>query len=516
MLQWLKKLFSVAQNVITEETEEPLPRGAFSTELPLKVTRQKLLERAEAMTFQKALPTTSYARAGMAMDDQGVQGVKAQLSLANGVSSPVQISWYANQGYIGPQVCALIAQHWLVSKACSMPGEDAIRQGYELIVQDEVNQVAVAERMKELDVQFRLNWNLVQFIKMGRIFGIRIAVFQVDTPNPQEYYENPFNPDGILPGSYKGISQIDPYWCSPELDSDATGNPSSPFFYEPTWWRVGSIRYHRTHLIIMRTDEVPDILKPTYVYGGIPIPQKIYERVYAAERTCNEAPELALTKRTTIYKTDLAMAAANEKDFEQILMQRSYYRNNYATSAIDREDDALQFDTSLTDLDAVIMTQYQIVAAASDVPATKLMGTQPKGFNTTGEYEERSYHEKLESLQAHYLTEFLDRHHLLVMRSIIAPELGIEPGNIGVKWNPIATMTPEQEATVNKTKAETDGSLLNSGAIDAEDIRSRLVNDRNSGYAGLSAEVPESDPEEESLSGEPETFEVEREDKEYE
>ena len=30
------------------------------------------------------------------------------------------------------------------------------------------------------------------------------------------------------------------------------------------------------------------------------------------------------------------------------------------------------------------MTQYQLAASVANVPATKLLGTQPKGFNATG------------------------------------------------------------------------------------------------------------------------------------
>ena len=49
---------------------------------------------------------------------------------------------------------------------------------------------------------------------------------------------------------------------------------------------------------------MPDTLKPSYNYGGIPLPQLIYERVYAAERTANEAPQLALSKRTSVLKVN--------------------------------------------------------------------------------------------------------------------------------------------------------------------------------------------------------------------
>ena len=34
-------------------------------------------------------------------------------------------SWYSSQSFIGHQACGIIAQHWLVDKACTMPGHDS-------------------------------------------------------------------------------------------------------------------------------------------------------------------------------------------------------------------------------------------------------------------------------------------------------------------------------------------------------------------------------------------------------
>src|SRR5574337_2071882 len=190
---------------------------------------------------------------------------------------------------------------------------------------------------------------------MGRIFGIRVAMFKVDSTDP-EYYEKPFNLDGVAPGSYKGIVQIDPYWTAPELDGNAAAQPDTMHFYEPTWWIINGRRYHRSHLIIFRNSEPPDLLKPQYLYGGIPVPQQIMERVYAAERTANEAPQLAMTKRTNVWLTDMTRFASLGDEAISRIQQWSYFRDNFGVKLGDKEGDEFQqFDTTLTDLDQVIM-----------------------------------------------------------------------------------------------------------------------------------------------------------------
>ena len=169
---------------------------------------------------------------------------------------------------------------------------------------------------------------------------------------------------------------------------------------------------------------------------------------------------LALTKRTDVLKMDLAQAAANPTKTAQRLEVFAQYRDNYGVKTIGLDDEMMQFDTSLTDLDAVIMTQYQLVAAAANVPAVKLLGTPPKGFNATGEFEEANYHEELEGIQTHDLTPMIERHHLILIRSEIAPKFGIPPFGIKISWNELDAMTTEEQAQLNKLKAETGQILI--------------------------------------------------------
>jgi phage-related protein (TIGR01555 family) len=419
----------------------------------------------------------------VAMDSADIKGA---YSLSSGNLPQILFSWYIQQGFIGYQACAVIAQQWLVDKACKVPAEDAIKNGYDLTVNDGTDvDPQVLKDLRDFDKKYKLHKNLVEFSRFNRVFGIRIAIFKVESTDP-DYYLKPFNIDGVTSGSYKGISQVDPYWITPELDGDAVGNPASPDFYEPTWWRVSGKRYHRSHLIIIRHSEVADVLKPSYIYGGIPLPQMIYERIYAAERTANEAPQLALTKRMNILKTDMAKAMANQSAFEERLQQANTMRDNFGVWAIDEDDTYEQSETTLTDLDSLIMTQYQLVAAIARMPGTKLLGTSPKGFNATGEFETETYYDLLECIQGDD-SELLERHYELLIKSE-----GLKSFNFEINWKPLKSSSPTEIADINSKNAITDQAVQLTGAIDGRDIRNRLIADPNSGYNGLEAfEEPE-------------------------
>ena len=444
-----------------------------------------------------------YMPEGVAMDsamDSCHAGLNGRFAFAGTPIPEALTSWYASQGWIGYQMCAIIAQHWLVNKACTIPARDAVRKGYDITVNngDDI-EPEVIDKIKEVgEKKYKLTKNMIEYVRNAKIFGIRHCLFLVDGID----YEKPFNIDGVQPGSYKGMSQIDPIWLTPLLDQNASANPSDPDYYEPTWWQIGgisSMRVHKSHFVIMRHAEVSDLLKPSYQYGGISLCQQIYERAYASDRTANEAPMLAMTKRMITYKSNLEKFLANEGSATEVLEMNNSNMTNYSTRVIGMDEDVIAHDTSLADLDSAIMTQYQLDASIAEMPATKLMGTQPKGFNSAGEYEESVYRETLESIQECDLTPLADRNYELVMKSDIAPMFNVVPFPVSVQFTPLDALTEKEQAEINLLNAQGAATLMQQGALSQEDERQRLINDEDSGYSGMSMEDLENDEDEDEL-----------------
>ena len=439
-------------------------------------------------------PALLHNEGAMDNSDNGYPAFKMYSAGQSNMSDQLMY-WYANQGFIGAQLCGILAQNWLVNKACAMPGDDAIRKGYNIVTVDgdELDSDAL-KILKHYDKAMRLDFNMREFIRKGRIFGIRICMFKIMSTDPL-YYEKPFNIDGVTAGSYKGMIQVDPYWTAPMLDGPSASQPDTMHFYEPTWWIINGKKIHRSHLIIFKHAEPVDVLKPQYIYGGIPLTQQIMERIYAAERTSNEAPQLAMSKRTTIWLTDMEAVMSDSTAATGRLQQWAQYRDNYGIKMGDKEGDEFdQFDTSLSDFDALIMTQYQLVSAIAGVPATKLLGTSPKGFGASGDYEEASYHELLESIQCHDLTPLAERHHMLVIKSYIEPKIKTNVETT-LNWLPLDTPTTQALANTNLVKAQTAAILIEAGIISSEEDRQRVATDKSSGYneMGLAEEGIEED-----------------------
>ena len=492
-------MLKTLMNRFFKDPVEPLKTtGILSPELELASTAEyrEVVQRAMNMTFQVKRPL-------MPSDGRVMDSVDSfsQYQINYPLSQEL-ISWYGSQGFIGYQLCAMIAQNWLIREGCFIPARDAIKKGFDITVNDGTRvKPEITDAFRQADKKYRLNEHMRNFIGKGRVFGIRIVKFEVDIKDREErreYYENPFNPDGIKPGSYLGMVQIDPYWVTYDFDSRSAADPGSLHFYEPTWWIVNGLRIHRTHLVIFRTEEVEDILKPTYFYGGISIPQKAMELVYNTLRISAEIPALVMTKRLQSLKIDLDAAVGQGQQLQQRMQEWTYLRNNFGVKVIGLNEDVQQLDTSLTDLDTSMMAEEQLCSSVFRIPVTELFKTPPKGFNATGEYDKINYHEDLEGYQVNDLTPLVERHHLFVMYSDIVPRFGISPFATTVVWKPLDTMTAEQVANVNKIKAETAVALSSTGAIDGQDIRDNLIANPESGYSGIDAVAPVEEPDEET------------------
>lgn len=384
----------------------------------------------------------------------------------------------ASSSFIGYYAMAIVAQNWLVQLGCSSAAQDAMRNGYKLVKEDGEELTRKEQReIAKLDKKYKLSQNIIEAETFNNVFGIRHILFK--HADPKFDYSEPFNADAFKGGKYAGISQVDPIWVTPELDDKDITDPTSINYYEPTFWLIGGKRYHKSHFIILTGDPVADYLKPTYRYGGISKAQKVYERVYAGERTANEIPQLVMTKRMNVRKTDLAKAQANKAKFIESLNAAAEFRDNYGTQVIGRDEESTQLETSLADLDDSMWANYHLVAAIFQRPVSKLFGTGHGGLGT-GDTDEDYDIAQLETLQSGNLEDVAHAHYERLMISEFSKEMDLD-----IVWNPLKVMSDKDQADVNFVKSQTAVNAYNIGAIGDVDERERLSKDKVSGYSGV-------------------------------
>jgi len=179
----------------TSKPEAPAEkRGGFYTADHLRgVDRSTLWRNIHDLAFQRTQKDLKIAAVGHAagMDAQGSLNNTSSVYGFGAIGVPdAQAGWYASQTFIGYQMMALIAQHWLVDKAVTMPARDAVRNGYELTFNDgDAIDPSVIDKIRKADRRMRLKENMIQFVRMNRIFGVRVALFKIESPDPDTAYD---------------------------------------------------------------------------------------------------------------------------------------------------------------------------------------------------------------------------------------------------------------------------------------------------------------------------------------
>ena len=427
--------------------------------------------------------------AGVAMDSKFQ---RFGLGQDEGVPQAVG-EWYASQRFVGHQQAAWMAKHWLVDKAINMPARDALRQGWELDGEPKQVQALTAQ-----DKRVKINARMHELVTNARRTGGAVAVMLTCPAGEDEaeYYAAPLNIEAVT--EYHGIAVIDAADAQCEPLAGDLNNPASLMHMTASFYRIGTRRYHHSHCVAVTPYPVADQFKPTYRYWGASLPERIYERVYAAERCASEAPLLMMTKRLRALGIDL-QALMTDDDAMTVLQHNvaglQQMADNLGVFVYDSANNGglTQLETALADVDSVIMTQYQLVAAIAEIPVTKLLGTTPKGFNATGESEAEDYRQSLESIQSHDMQPLLEKHY-----RIVAQVAGIEP--VPVTWLPLDSPTADEFAEIDSKNAAAVSGLVNAMVITPAQGAVILSQQKESMFHGIDAQqANELDAEAEGL-----------------
>lgn len=405
---------------------------------------------------------------------------------------PGEMMPFFTEYFIGYQACALLAQNTYIKKICEIPAQDAVAVDYKLHYRDmDTDKDDTTDKSEEQEVLAKMkldsdkNYNIKNVCMRAninkKIFGqcIVIPTFSVDID-----MEKPYSPKAIKKGTYTGMQIVEPFWVTYDLTLDQVSRPDKKGFYEPEYYHVnGGKKIHKSWIRKLVNGTVSDILKPTYYYGGIPLPQQVYSRVFCAEKVANEAPKLALSKRLLVVDGNINNLIANPDSAEETLKGLSEIRDNFGFMLKNPGDQVMQVDTALADFDALIMTQFQLVAAIGEMPVTKLMKTQLKGLANTGDYEQKDYAQTLVSIQENDFNYIMDFHNELYCLSNFGKDL-----NIDTVWNPIDTPTELELAQIENQQAQTDATYVGAGIVSAEEIRLMLKDNDDSRFHNISDE----------------------------
>jgi phage-related protein (TIGR01555 family) len=489
-MNWFKRLFR------TEAPARVEPTIAPATKRPIKISEGALALAKSTGTVGPPKPvfTVPTRPPGIAQDAKlAMDGVAEAQSWANAALSSF---WTEGVTFLGYAYLAELAQRPEYRVISETIATEMTRKWITFTSEDSDDDKS--DRIKELEAEFkRLNVRdlFARATQQDGFFGRgHIYIDTDDTDDPKELEKS--IGDGwdrlsrakIKKGSIKALRTVEAVWCYPT--SYNSNDPLKDDWYRPNTWYVQAKIVHSSRLLTFIGREVPDLLKPTYSFGGLSLSQMAKPYVDNWLETRQGVNDIISAFSVFVLATNLS--ASLEADGDQLFKRADLFnnlRNNRGLMMVDKDtEDFKNVAAPLGGLDALQAQAQEHMAAVSHIPTVKLLGIQPAGLNADSEGVMRSFYDYINSYQEHLYRDKIHRLMGLVMLHL----WGETDDKIGFKFEPLWALDEKSQAEVRKLEAETGQILMDDGAISQEDERRRVASDPDTPYQGLDVdELPD-------------------------
>lgn len=356
--------------------------------------------------------------------------------------------------------CAFLASDSIINNAINKYCNEILRRGGDIIIdiEDKDRQVKIKayieDRLKELDF-FQV---LREAISGSLIYGGSLIFIDINT----EDLNKPLilKREILSLNKINGLRVIPPYLCGASQVN--TFNPLNEDYMKPQQWFIsgnaGTI--HSSRFFELSIFDAPILLKPLYNFLGISLCQFMRSYVGDADVARKSLSDMLLRFKSEIIKSDLIKINPNEALGRAKAINKQ--KNNNSLILLTKEEEYIQSITPLVGLDKLISQIQENVAVSARIPAVKLLGLTPSGFNATGDFDLKSYYDEIMSLQNSKIKPIIDK----VLR-MLALEYG-EDIYPSYEFELITTINKVDDATIKNLEADFISKNIADGVITSE------------------------------------------------
>ena len=294
--------------------------------------------------------------------------------------------------------------------------------------------------------------------------------------------------DKTLPkGSLRGFKAIEPMWTTPVVWN--ASDPTADDFYKPTTWYVLGTQTHASRLINFVSRPLPDLLKPSYNFGGMSLSQMLQSYVTQWLRTKDAVADLVNNFSKMILLTDMAEILQGDANntLQMRLQLAIQHGSNQGWFAANKDsEDIKNVSVPLGTLDALQAQAQEHQCAVTRIPLVKQFGISPSGLNATSEFEIVVFYDFIAAMQE----KVLDAPIKTALQAIQLHLFGEIDDSIVHDYVPLKELDGEALARVQKMKADGAQIYVTMGAISPDEVRDALQHDPDSGYQNLSGDAP--------------------------
>lgn len=374
-------------------------------------------------------------------------------NVMSGKGTTIDRSIYAHYNFlpVEPQQAeAAYRTSWLMRKIVDIPPLDMTRAWRQWQAGKDV-----IEALEREERRLQLREKVKRALVLARLWGGSAIVMGVKGDEPTEPLDiNRVGKDGLAWMHVFSRYQITAGQMVLDPADEWFGQPQD---YSLTTGQGAVIRIHPSRGVPFIGQRAPEgsLIDMTDWFWGDPLYQSIQSALQNADLAQDGFAALIDEAKLDIIKIPDLMQNVGSAEYEDRLLARlgaaASGKSTWRALMLDGAEEWDQRQVNWTGMPDIITSYLQMVAGAADIPITRLLGTSPKGLQSTGEGEERDYHAMIAARQDEMLAPALDRIDEVMIRSA----LGNRPSDIWYKFNPLSQLAPKDAAEVEKKRAET-------------------------------------------------------------
>jgi phage-related protein (TIGR01555 family) len=384
-------------------------------------------------------------------------------------------SFYAGRPLTPAELEELFHGDDMAGRAVGKIVEEALRKGVDLHAGDDTDAARSKDEIKRVVAELqKLEWlkRVKEAATWGRLFGGGIIFVgaldgaAADQPLVDERCK------GVRFLRVMDRRDVRPSSFYQDALSPKLGQPETYEIMPPAQNGVAipSARVHESRLIIF--EGVLTSPRKRQQNGGwsLSVLQRMYEVLRDFNQSWSSVSHLMTDAGQGVYalKGFLELIeSGDETDFDTRMRMIEKARSTAQALVIDADNERFErLTTSFAGLPDVIDRQSQRLAAAADMPPSKLFGIRAAGLNASGESDEDSWYDNVDAYRASDLLDPTTRIARLVARGV-----GVrKPEAITCCFPPLKQLSPEAAATRRKTIFEGDAIAIDKGIYIAEEV----------------------------------------------
>ncbi len=356
--------------------------------------------------------------------------------------------------------CASLYADANINNAISTISKDCIgNKGiFEIVNQDDSADFRKIIDDLEVELENIDFWNSIKkAIETSLTYGGCLIYLDVNTDDYSKLLAKGYA--SVVENKLQGIRVLEP-WSFAPLDVNTSMVLSKDYMKPKKWNIMGAGAVHSTRVIPLTFFEAPNLTKPLYNMLGISICQFMYNAVRNSETMGESLSDIFLRFRTDIIKT--GQLSINEEEVIERAKANNKLRNNLSTLILQDGEEYIQTITSLSGLDKLVAQAMEKLAISARIPAVKLLGISPSGFNATGDFDLKNYYDIIEGYQKSILESII-----LEIAQMVLYGLGYNY-KLKFKFNPIAQENALEKANKENLIVSYLVNLVNTGIISQE------------------------------------------------